>query len=70
VAADRSPSDAAQVGALADTIDGPVVLAGHSYGGMVISKAAAGADNVKALVFIAGCAPYGSASNSARLTSA
>jgi pimeloyl-ACP methyl ester carboxylesterase len=49
--------DAAQVRALVDTIDGPVVLVGHSYGGMVISKASAGAGNVKALVFIAAFAP-------------
>src|SRR4051794_40223033 len=49
--------DAAQVRALIDSIDGPVVLVGHSYGGMVISKAAAGAGNVKSLVFVAGFAP-------------
>src|SRR4051795_5791758 len=34
-------SDAAQVKALLDSIDGPVVLVGHSYGGSVISAAAA-----------------------------
>ncbi|MBM0275426.1 alpha/beta fold hydrolase [Micromonospora tarensis] len=49
--------DAGQVRALVDSIDGPVVLVGHSYGGMVISKAAAGADNVKSLVFVAAFAP-------------
>lgn len=49
--------DAAQLRALVDTIDGPVVLVGHSYGGMVISKAATGADNVTALVYIAAFAP-------------
>ncbi|GGS31421.1 alpha/beta hydrolase [Streptomyces humidus] len=38
-------------------IDGPVVLAGHSYGGSVISDAAHDADNVKALVFIAAFIP-------------
>ena len=32
---------------------GPTVLVGHSYGGMVISGAANGAPNVKALVYIA-----------------
>ena len=37
-------------------IDGPVVLAGHSYGGAVISQAGNQA-NVKALVFIAAFAP-------------
>ncbi len=35
----------------------PVVLVGHSYGGVVISGAATGAENVKALVFIAAYAP-------------
>jgi pimeloyl-ACP methyl ester carboxylesterase len=49
--------DAAQVRALVDAIEGPVVLVGHSYGGMVISKAAAGAGNVAGLVFVAGFAP-------------
>jgi pimeloyl-ACP methyl ester carboxylesterase len=34
--------------------DGPVVLVGHSYGGIVISGAANAAPNVKALVYIAG----------------
>ncbi|WP_436535490.1 alpha/beta fold hydrolase [Actinoplanes sp. HUAS TT8] len=50
-------SDAAGVSALLTTIDGPVVLVGHSYGGAVISNAAAGHDNVKALVFVAAFAP-------------
>jgi pimeloyl-ACP methyl ester carboxylesterase len=36
---------------------GPVVLVGHSYGGAVITGAAAGSPNVKALVFIAAFAP-------------
>ncbi|MEU4541460.1 alpha/beta hydrolase [Streptosporangium sp. NPDC023825] len=49
--------DAAQVRALVDTIEGPVVLVGHSYGGMVISRAAAGAENVSALVYVAAFAP-------------
>ena len=34
------------------TISGPVVLVGHSYGGMVITHAAAGNPNVKALVYV------------------
>lgn len=33
-------------------IEGPIVLVGHSYGGMVISVAAAGNDHVKSLVFV------------------
>jgi len=34
------------------TIQGPIVLVGHSYGGMVISDAATGNSNVKALVYV------------------
>ena len=36
---------------------GPVIVVGHSYGGMVMSGAAAGEPNVKALVFISAFAP-------------
>ncbi|MET8328349.1 alpha/beta hydrolase [Streptomyces sp. NPDC005181] len=43
--------DAAAVKDLLASIDGPVVLVGHSYGGAVISNAAYGSDNVKALVY-------------------
>ncbi|MHA3704672.1 alpha/beta fold hydrolase [Jatrophihabitans sp. YIM 134969] len=39
------------------TLDGPVVLVGHSYGGSVITNAGAGAANVRALVSIAGYLP-------------
>src|SRR3954451_21019387 len=38
-------------------IDGPIVLAGHSYGGFVMTDAATGNPNVKALVYIAAFAP-------------
>ena len=38
-------------------VHGPVILAGHSYGGMVISGAAVGNTQVKALVYIAAFAP-------------
>jgi pimeloyl-ACP methyl ester carboxylesterase len=34
------------------TISGPIVLVGHSYGGMVITNAAAGHPNVKTLVYV------------------
>jgi pimeloyl-ACP methyl ester carboxylesterase len=37
---------------LAQRTSGPVVLVGHSYGGFVISNAATGVDNVKALVYV------------------
>jgi len=50
-------SDAASVSALLKSVDGPVVLVGHSYGGAVISVAAVGAPNVKSLVFVAAFAP-------------
>jgi pimeloyl-ACP methyl ester carboxylesterase len=50
-------SDSAYVASILKTIDGPVVLVGHSYGGAVISNAAVGRDNVKALVLVAGFAP-------------
>ncbi|MET7460139.1 alpha/beta hydrolase [Nonomuraea sp. NPDC005501] len=50
-------SDAAYVSSVLGTVKGPVVLVGHSYGGMVITQAAAGAKNVKSLVYVAGFAP-------------
>lgn len=54
----RSPKgDAAYVASVIDSIKGPVVLVGHSYGGTVISAAAVGKSNVKALVFVAAFAP-------------
>jgi pimeloyl-ACP methyl ester carboxylesterase len=34
------------------TIPGPIVLVGHSYGGMVITNAATGNANVRALVYV------------------
>jgi pimeloyl-ACP methyl ester carboxylesterase len=40
-----------------DAVKGPVVVVGHSYGGAVITGAAAGNRNVKALVYIAAFAP-------------
>ncbi|MEU8218308.1 alpha/beta hydrolase [Micromonospora taraxaci] len=49
--------DAAVVSSILSTIDGPVVLVGHSYGGAVISNAAVGHDHVRALVFVAAFAP-------------
>ncbi|MGH3465498.1 MAG: alpha/beta fold hydrolase [Kribbellaceae bacterium] len=39
------------------TIEGPVVLVGHSYGGAVITNAATSNPNVKALVYVAAYAP-------------
>ncbi|MEE6295879.1 alpha/beta fold hydrolase [Georgenia wangjunii] len=45
--------DAAYLRSVLDTLDGPVVLAGHSYGGSVMSEAAHGAAGVVALVYVA-----------------
>lgn len=50
-------SDAAYVAGVLAGLPGPIVLVGHSYGGIVISGAAGGNDNVKALVYVAGFAP-------------
>jgi len=44
--------DAAYVSAFLATIAGPIVLVGHSYGGAVITNAATGNANVKALVYV------------------
>jgi pimeloyl-ACP methyl ester carboxylesterase len=49
--------DSAYLSSVLDTIPGPVILVGHSYGGAVITDAAAGHANVKALVYIAAFAP-------------
>lgn len=50
-------SDADYLRSVLTTIDGPIVLVGHSYGGAVISNAARGVENVEALVYIAAFAP-------------
>jgi len=50
-------ADSAYLASLLGQIDGPVLLAGHSYGGAVISNAAASAPNVMGLVFVAAFAP-------------
>lgn len=50
-------ADAAYVSSVVESIDGPVVLVGHSYGGQVISTAANGHDNVRSLVYVAAFAP-------------
>jgi pimeloyl-ACP methyl ester carboxylesterase len=49
----RGPgSDSAYLASYLATVAGPVVLAGHSYGGFVTTNAAAGDKNVKALVYV------------------
>jgi pimeloyl-ACP methyl ester carboxylesterase len=49
--------DAAYVRDVLRSIDGPIVLIAHSYGGLVITEAAAGNESVVALVYVAGFAP-------------
>jgi pimeloyl-ACP methyl ester carboxylesterase len=46
-------TDADYVRSVLATIEGPVVLVGHSYGGAVIGEAACDAENVAALIFVA-----------------
>ncbi|WP_458688250.1 alpha/beta fold hydrolase [Nocardia tengchongensis] len=48
-------ADAASVRAVVENVDGPVLLAGHSYGGAVITVAGV-ADNVIGLVYVSGYA--------------
>lgn len=47
------PYDAAYISSfLAQRTSGPVVLVGHSYGGFVITNAATGGGDVRALVYV------------------
>jgi pimeloyl-ACP methyl ester carboxylesterase len=50
-------ADADYVANIVAGIKTPVVLVGHSYGGLAISEAAFGKANVKALVFVSAFAP-------------
>ncbi|MDN3021386.1 alpha/beta hydrolase [Streptomyces sp. S.PB5] len=45
-------SDSAYLAAVLATLSGPLVLVSHSYGGMVVTNAATGNPNVKALVYV------------------
>ena len=49
--------DSVYLASLLDSIPGPIILVGHSYGGMVITVAATGKIHVKALVYVSGLAP-------------
>ncbi|TDW77884.1 alpha/beta fold hydrolase [Kribbella pratensis] len=49
--------DSAYLAAYLKTIQGPIVLVGQSYGGSVITSAATGNPNVKALVYVSAFAP-------------
>jgi pimeloyl-ACP methyl ester carboxylesterase len=46
------PGDSAYLADFLKTISGPIVLVGHSYGGAVITNAATGNSQVKALVYV------------------
>lgn len=50
-------SDAAYLESVLRTIDGPIVLVGHSYAGFLISQAAAEVPSVRALVYVAAYIP-------------
>src|ERR1700730_13690895 len=51
------PTDAPYIASLLDSISGPGVLVAHSMGGTVITNAADGKSNVKALVYISAFVP-------------
>jgi pimeloyl-ACP methyl ester carboxylesterase len=53
----RLSTDAASVSDLVRTIDAPVLLVGHSYGGAVITNVAADAGQITGLVYVAAFAP-------------
>jgi pimeloyl-ACP methyl ester carboxylesterase len=54
----RGPTaDAAYIASYLKAISGPIVLVAHSYGGFVVTNAATGNPNVKALVYIDGFIP-------------
>jgi pimeloyl-ACP methyl ester carboxylesterase len=50
-------SDASHVASVVASVAGPVVLVGHSYGGLVISNAASDKADVRALVYVGAFAP-------------
>lgn len=50
-------TDSAYLASILATVSGPLVLAAHSYGGILITNAATGNANVKALVYVAAFMP-------------
>ncbi|MGN9789037.1 alpha/beta fold hydrolase [Nonomuraea sp. ZG12] len=50
-------SDAAHLESLLATVDGPIVLVGHSYGGAVATNVAGDDPDVKALVYVSAVIP-------------
>lgn len=63
-------TDAAALGDLVRSVDGPVILAGHSYGGAVMTNLDADSGDIAALVYVAGFAliPGESAGDASSLT--
>src|SRR5579862_9237734 len=51
------PYDSSYLGDFLHSISGPIILVGHSYGGAVITNAATGDSQVKALVYVDAFAP-------------
>lgn len=49
--------DSAYLASILGALGGPLVLVAHSYGGIVVTNAATGNPNVKALVYVAAFAP-------------
>jgi pimeloyl-ACP methyl ester carboxylesterase len=49
--------DAATVAAVLDGVDTPALLCGHSYGGVVVTRAAAGRTDIARLVYLAAFMP-------------
>ncbi|MGX1758627.1 alpha/beta fold hydrolase [Streptomyces lydicus] len=50
-------SDSTYIASVLDSVKGPLVLVGHSYGGSLISSAAAGNPRVKSLVYVSALMP-------------
>ncbi|MDP9794669.1 pimeloyl-ACP methyl ester carboxylesterase [Catenuloplanes nepalensis] len=50
-------ADSAYLASVLATLTGPLVVVGHSYGGIVATNAATGNPNVKALVYVAAFVP-------------
>src|SRR5579871_735952 len=50
-------ADSAYLASILATLPGPIVLVAHSYGGAVITNAATGNPNIKALVYVAAFIP-------------
>lgn len=52
-----TPTDVATTRTVMESLTGPIILVGHSFGGLTITEAGRNASNVAALVYVAGAAP-------------